>query len=54
MYLERELGPGTVALLRRLKAAVDPKNIMNPGSLLYETEAEREEELAEMESLAKH
>jgi alkyldihydroxyacetonephosphate synthase len=33
-YLERELGAGGVALLRRLKSALDPGGIMNPGVLL--------------------
>ena len=33
-WLPRELGDGGVALLRTLKAAVDPKGIMNPGALL--------------------
>lgn len=48
MYLETELGVGTVALLRALKNALDPLGIMNPGSLLYETEGERRKELAEL------
>jgi alkyldihydroxyacetonephosphate synthase len=33
-YLERELGAGALALLRRVKAALDPAGIMNPGVLL--------------------
>ena len=33
-YLERELGASGVALLRRLKEALDPNGIMNPGVLL--------------------
>ncbi|MGI8841541.1 MAG: FAD-binding oxidoreductase [Caulobacteraceae bacterium] len=33
-WLERELGAGGVALLRRVKAALDPNGIMNPGVLL--------------------
>jgi alkyldihydroxyacetonephosphate synthase len=33
-YLARELGPEGVALLRTVKAALDPKGIMNPGVLL--------------------
>jgi D-lactate dehydrogenase (cytochrome) len=53
MYLERELGAGTVALLRTLKNAIDPHNIMNPGSLLYERQQEYDDELAELENLAK-
>ena len=33
-YLERELGASGVALLRRLKGALDPGGIMNPGVLI--------------------
>jgi D-lactate dehydrogenase (cytochrome) len=54
MYLERELGKGTVELLQRIKKALDPHNIMNPGSLLYETDQERQDELEELEALSKH
>ncbi|KAK0546927.1 D-lactate ferricytochrome c oxidoreductase [Tilletia horrida] len=32
-YLERELGSGTVDLLRLLKRTIDPENIFNPGKL---------------------
>jgi alkyldihydroxyacetonephosphate synthase len=32
-WLERELGPGGLALLRQVKSALDPKGIMNPGVL---------------------
>ncbi|HEV2365563.1 MAG TPA: FAD-binding oxidoreductase [Caulobacteraceae bacterium] len=33
-WLEAELGAGGLALLRRIKAALDPDGIMNPGVLL--------------------
>jgi alkyldihydroxyacetonephosphate synthase len=33
-YLERELGASGLALLRRLKAALDPNGVMNPGVLI--------------------
>ncbi len=33
-YLERELGAAGVTLLRRVRAALDPNGIMNPGVLL--------------------
>jgi alkyldihydroxyacetonephosphate synthase len=33
-YLTRELGEAGVAMLRKVKAALDPNGIMNPGVLL--------------------
>lgn len=33
IYLTDELGESTVALMRKIKAAVDPQNIMNPGKV---------------------
>ncbi len=30
-YVERQLGPGTVALMQRIKASLDPAGLMNPG-----------------------
>ncbi|MBS0255365.1 MAG: FAD-binding oxidoreductase [Proteobacteria bacterium] len=33
-YLHHDLGAGGIALLRQVKAALDPKEIMNPGNLL--------------------
>jgi FAD/FMN-containing dehydrogenase len=33
-YLTAELGETGVALLRKVKAALDPNGIMNPGVLL--------------------
>ncbi|QUD88717.1 FAD-binding oxidoreductase [Phenylobacterium montanum] len=33
-YLEYDLGPGGVSLLRRIKQAIDPQGIMNPGNLI--------------------
>lgn len=32
-YLERELGPGAMAMMRAIKRAVDPDNLMNPGKM---------------------
>jgi len=32
-FLVEEAGPGAVAMMRRLKQALDPKNIMNPGKI---------------------
>jgi len=37
-YLELEYGPEAVALMRRLKSAMDPNNIMNPGKLLPDSQ----------------
>ena len=30
-YVERQLGPGTVELMRRIKSALDPHHVLNPG-----------------------
>lgn len=35
-WLAQDLGPGPAALLRRVKAALDPAGILNPGKLLSE------------------
>jgi FAD/FMN-containing dehydrogenase len=32
-YLERQLGADHMALLRRIKGAFDPNDILNPGKL---------------------
>jgi D-lactate dehydrogenase (cytochrome) len=32
-YLEPELGKGTVDLMRTIKKALDPNDIMNPGKV---------------------
>jgi D-lactate dehydrogenase (cytochrome) len=34
-YLLTELGEGSVDLMRRIKKALDPKNIMNPGKVAH-------------------
>jgi glycolate oxidase subunit GlcD len=31
-YVERQLGPGTVRLMRRVKESLDPRGLMNPGT----------------------
>ena len=33
-FLESEVGGGTIAYSRRIKAALDPKNILNPGKVI--------------------
>jgi alkyldihydroxyacetonephosphate synthase len=35
-YIHHDLGAGGIALLRKIKGAVDPQGIMNPGNLLPE------------------
>ena len=35
-YVERQLGPGTVELMRRIKTALDPNNVLNPGKKIPE------------------
>ncbi len=32
-YLEREVGKGTIEYMRRLKAGIDPKNLLNPHKM---------------------
>jgi FAD/FMN-containing dehydrogenase len=33
-YLEKETSPATILYSRRLKAALDPNNILNPGKII--------------------
>jgi D-lactate dehydrogenase (cytochrome) len=33
-YLVDEAGAGAVAMMRSIKRALDPKNIMNPGKVI--------------------
>ena len=33
-YLVDEAGPGAVEVMRQIKRALDPKNIMNPGKVI--------------------
>ncbi len=35
-FLEKEVGPGTILYSKRIKAALDPKNILNPGQSIGE------------------
>ncbi|MGA7562231.1 MAG: FAD-linked oxidase C-terminal domain-containing protein [Desulfobaccales bacterium] len=35
-FLEKEVGPGTIHYSKRIKAALDPKNILNPGQSIGE------------------
>ena len=35
-FLEKEVGPGTIRYSKRIKAALDPKNILNPGQSIGE------------------
>ena len=38
-YVERQLGPGTVALMRRIKTAFDPHWVLNPGKKVPERQS---------------
>lgn len=51
MYLKRELGEGSLALLRSIKTVIDPSGLMNPGALLYEDAVEEEAEKADLDSI---
>jgi glycolate oxidase len=33
-FLEKEFGPGTILFSKKIKAAVDPHNILNPGKII--------------------
>jgi len=33
-FLEREIGPGSLEVMRRIKRALDPNNILNPGKFV--------------------
>ncbi|MGP7970320.1 MAG: FAD-linked oxidase C-terminal domain-containing protein, partial [Desulfobaccales bacterium] len=35
-FLEKEVGPGTIRYSKSIKAALDPKNILNPGQSIGE------------------
>jgi D-lactate dehydrogenase (cytochrome) len=35
-YLERQYGTGAVAMMKRIKSALDPHNIMNPGKVVLQ------------------
>jgi glycolate oxidase len=35
-FLEKEFGKGTIIYSKRIKAAVDPHNILNPGKIIGE------------------
>ena len=39
-YLHHDLGANGLALLRKLKQAIDPQGILNPGNLLPLTDAD--------------
>ncbi|MFZ0128530.1 MAG: FAD-linked oxidase C-terminal domain-containing protein [Candidatus Dormiibacterota bacterium] len=38
-YVERQLGPGTVELMRRIKTALDPNGVLNPGKKIPERQS---------------
>jgi len=40
-FMEKEVGAGTILYSKRLKAALDPKNILNPGKSIGEVKSEQ-------------
>ena len=38
-YLERQLGEGTIALMRRIKQSLDPRDLLNPGKKVPDRDA---------------
>ncbi len=38
-FMEKEIGRGTILYSKRIKAALDPKNILNPGKSIGELSA---------------
>ncbi len=40
-FMEKEVGRGTILYSKRLKAALDPKNILNPGKSIGEVSSEQ-------------
>ena len=41
-FMEKEVGQGTILYSKRIKAALDPKNILNPGESIGEVSSEQE------------
>ncbi|POY71131.1 hypothetical protein BMF94_5888 [Rhodotorula taiwanensis] len=39
-YLQAELGDGTLALMRTVKRALDPLNLLNPGKVLFDEDGD--------------
>lgn len=40
-YLEWKVGPGGLAVMRGIKQAIDPNNIMNPGKMFAKSTRKR-------------
>ena len=53
-HLERQLGAGTVALMGRIKAALDPRGLLNPGKKLLPATAAHRAEAPEPAAAAHH
>ncbi|KAL8290401.1 hypothetical protein RQP46_002659 [Phenoliferia psychrophenolica] len=43
-FLRKELGAGTLGVMRRVKGLLDPRGLLNPGKVLFETLEEEERE----------
>ncbi|KAL0488064.1 D-lactate dehydrogenase LDHD [Acrasis kona] len=48
-YLEKELGPGAIKLMRTIKKAVDPHNLFNPGKIIPDEQGHNKEADKEVE-----
>ena len=53
-YVERQLGPGGVALMRRIKSAVDPRSTLNPGKKIPSAPGATGATAAPVAALARH
>jgi glycolate oxidase len=53
-YLERQIGPAGVELMRRIKAALDPRGLLNPGKKIPEQAAAKADAAAEDEAVPAH
>ena len=43
-YLKQQIGPGGVAVLRRIKQSFDPSGLLNPGTMFESNGSEAKSE----------